>query len=796
MSHPRFNPKPLALSIALLLAPFAVHAQAANWSATAVEVRIAAQPLADALNDWARQTKLELIVSPALVAGKTAPAVSGSLTPRQALERLLAGSGLAASVDGSAVVIKLAPLTSTGEKTLPAVVVTGGADLAGALPKAYAGGQLARGGRLGMLGNVDVMDSPFHLTSFTAQAIQNQQASTIAEVVAKDPSVRSTAPSGDVADAFFIRGFPIGDNNIGEIAFDGLYGVAPNYRLMADYAERVEVLKGPAAMIYGMSPNSGVGGGINVVPKRAEDDLTRVRADYSTSSQVGGHVDVSRRFGAERQFGVRLNGSHHDGDTPIDNQSKKATLGAMALDYQGERLRATLDLIDQREDVDAPSRRPWLSAGLAVPDAPDSRKNVTQRWEWYESREQSALLRAEYQAHEQLSVFASFGKAQTEIDRFFNTPVIVNAAGDTTVTPTRANFDVDRQSTEAGVRGRFVTGPVKHQVTLQWSQYEDRLGQGTVAGQAYASNIYAPVDRPAQYVAAPANVPKRSSNRLGGIALADTLSMFDERLQVMVGLRRQEIQSDNFNASGVKTSSYDKSAVTPMVGVVIKPWQQVSVYANHIEGLSKGDTAPNTAVNAGEVFAPYEARQQEIGVKVDHGRLMTTLSVFQITRPSGQMTGNRFSADGEQRNRGVELSAYGAVGRGVRLYAGATWIDAELTRTNSTATVGNTAVGVPAVQLALNAEWDVPLLAGVTLTGGLLHSGEQYANQANTQRLPAWTTLDLGARYRTALAGQPLTIRADLRNVSDKDYWAGASTWGTLIAGAPRTFLLSATLDF
>ncbi len=796
MSHPRFNAKPLALSIALLLAPLAVHAQAANWPATAVEVRIAAQPLADALNDWARQTKIELIVSPALVAGKTAPAVSGSLTPRQALERLLAGSGLAAAVDGSAVVIKKAPPASSGEKTLPAVVVTGGADLAGALPKAYAGGQLARGGRLGMLGNVDIMDSPFHVTGFTAQAIQNQQASTIAEVVARDPSVRSTAPSGDVADAFFIRGFPIGDNNIGEIAFDGLYGVAPNYRLMADYAERVEVLKGPAAMIYGMSPNSGVGGGINVVPKRAEDDLTRVRADYSTRSQVGGHVDLSRRFGAERQFGVRVNGSHHDGDTPIDHQSRKATLGAMALDYQGERLRATLDLIDQRENVDAPSRRPWLSAGLAVPDAPDSRKNVTQRWEWYESREQSALLRAEYQAHEQLSVFASFGKAQTEIDRFFNTPVIVNAAGNTTVTPTRANFDVVRSSAEAGVRSRFTTGPVKHQVTLQWSQYEDRLGLGTVAGQAYASNIYAPVDRPAQNVAAPTTVPKRSTNRLGGIALADTLSMFDERLQVMLGLRRQEILSDNFNTGGVKTSSYDKSAVTPMVGLVIRPWQRVSVYANHIEGLSKGDTAPNTAVNAGEVFAPYKARQQEIGVKVDHGRLMTTLSVFQITRPSGQMTGNRFSADGEQRNRGVELSAYGAVGDGLRLYAGATWIDAELTKTSNPATLGNTAVGVPAVQLALNAEWDVPLLAGVTLTGGLIHSGKQYANQANTQRLPAWTTLDLGARYRTALAGQPLTIRADLRNVSDQGYWAGSSTWGTLIAGAPRTFLLSATLDF
>jgi iron complex outermembrane receptor protein len=346
------------------------------------------------------------------------------------------------------------------------------------------------------------------------------------------------------------------------------------------------------------------------------------------------------------------------------------------------------------------------------------------------------------------------------------------------------------------VRGRFTTGPIKHRVTLQWSRYEDRLGLGTVAGQAYTSNLYAPVDRPAQHVAAPASVPKLSENHMDGIALADTLEMLDDRLHIMFGGRRQQIRSDNFGAGGVKTSSYDKSAVTPMAGLVIRPWQQVAFYGNYIEGLSKGDTAPNTASNAGEVFAPYKARQQEIGIKVDHGRLMTTLSIFQITRPSGQMTGSRFSADGEQRNRGVELSAYGAVSDDLRLYAGATWIDAELTKTNSAATTGKTAVGVPAVRVTLNAEWDVPLLPGLTLIGGVLHSGKQYADQANTRRLAAWTTLDLGARYRNTLAGKPLTLRADVRNVGDRDYWSGASTWGTLIAGAPRTFQLSATIDF
>jgi iron complex outermembrane receptor protein len=200
-----------------------------------------------------------------------------------------------------------------GSRTLSEVTVR--EERSAGLPAPYAGGQSARGARLGVLGNTDTMKTPFSVSSYTSQMIQNQQAGTVADVLAADSSVRSTGQTGGLLDAFFIRGFPIGEGNVGEVAFDGQYGVAPNYRLFTDYIERVEVLKGPGALLYGMSPNSGIGGVINVVPKRAlRTDLTRFTADYASGSQAGGHLDVSRRFGVDRQFGLRVNAGHQQGD--------------------------------------------------------------------------------------------------------------------------------------------------------------------------------------------------------------------------------------------------------------------------------------------------------------------------------------------------------------------------------------------------------------------------------------------------------------------------------------------------
>ncbi|HDS1737572.1 TonB-dependent receptor [Pseudomonas sp. BP8] len=806
-SRPRAE-RALALAVRSAVLGIALAAAGAScWAAApaqldAVEVKryeIPAGALGRALSSFAMQSGIALSFEPALTEGLQSPGLAGNFSPREGIAQLLAGSGLelAALGDGTFMLVRQPEVSADG-LTLAATNIDASSLRTGGLPDAYAGGQVARGGRVGMLGNKDVLDTPFSVTSYTAKTLADLQTVTVADALERDPSVRSTGQAGGIVDSFFIRGFPVGEGNLGELAFDGVYGVAPNYRVFTEYAERVEVLKGPGALMYGISPNSGVGGVINIVPKRAlAEDLTRLTASYASDTQVGGHVDISRRFGAERQWGVRFNGSLAQGDTAIDNQQRALDIGAIALDYQGERLRLNLDFISQKEQWDAASRPFTVAAGTEVPSAPNGRSNLPQDWGWSETREQSALLGGEYDLNDSLTLFAHAGGGRADVARMSDqVPRILNAAGDTSNTPGYYKFNVDRSTADIGLRGLFESGPVNHTVTLMATRYQDELSRGITNGTEVFSNIYHPLDRSKQYLLAP-KVLRVSETELSGVALTDTLAVLDDRVQLTLGLRRQAIESRNYSAAGVVTSRYDDSATTPVVGLVVKPWDNVSFYYNYVEGLSKGDVAPATAGNGGEAFAPYETKQHELGVKYEHATFMTTLALFQIEKPSGEVgADNLFSVQAEQRNRGVELSMFGEIAPGTRLLGGVTLLDGELTDSATAANRGNEPVGVPNVQANLWAEWDTPWVEGVTLTGGAIYTASQYINQANTQALDAWTRFDLGARYVTRIDGRPTTFRATVQNVFDREYWSGVASYGAISPGYPRALQLSATVDF
>ncbi|MFH0020663.1 TonB-dependent siderophore receptor [Pseudomonas fluorescens] len=753
---------------------------------------IPAGPLGATLSSFAVDADIALSFQPALTDGLSSPALSGRYSTQEAVNRLLAGSGLdmVRRSDGSYTLV-------ARRVTLDETAVIGTDRRSDALPAVYAGGQVASGGRLGLLGNTDVMDAPFSVSTYTSALIKDQQAVTVGDVLERDSSVRSTGQTGGIVDSFFIRGFPVGEGNLGELAFDGVYGVAPNYRVFTEYAERIELVKGPGALLYGMSPNNAVGGVINVVPKRSlDEDLSRFTASYAMNAQLGGHVDVSRRFGEERRFGVRINGSTQLGDTAIDKQSRQVNIGAIALDYQGERLRTSFDWLQQKERFDAASRPFLIAPGVDIPSAANGRTSVSQDWGWSKTRDTSALLSGEYDLSDALTVFAHAGGGKSAVARMSDqTPTIINPAGDTSSTPGYYKFEVKRYTVDTGARLRFDTGPVSHRTAVQVSRYRDVLSRGIISAAPILSNIYHPVDRPEPYIPEPAT-PKVSESELTGVALADTLSILDDRAQVTLGVRQQNIKSDNYNASGVVTTSYDDSRTTPLFGAVIKPWDHVALYYNYIEGLSKGDIAPSTASNAGEIFAPYVSRQHEVGVKADYGSFTSTLSLFQITKPSGELAAGVFSVQGEQRNRGLELNVFGEVTPGTRLLGGVTLLDAELTKTAVAGNRGNKPVGVPSVQANLWAEWDTSWLEGLTLTGGAIHTGSQYVNQANTQKLDDWTRFDVGARYTTRIDERPTTFRATVQNVFDREYWSGVASYGAFSQGSPRTLLLSATVDF
>lgn len=184
-----------------------------------------------------------------------------------------------------------------GEFILEGVEVTASRET---LSPAYAGGQVARGANLGVLGNKDFMDTPFNVTSYTSQIMEDQQANTLYDVLINDPSVRFTTPTGQVAEYYKIRGLDVAMEHL---YFNGMQGLAPYYRVPVEFLERVEVLKGPSSLLYG-GVNASVGGSINLMPKRAgEEDVTSFTTSYTSSSHFGGHLDIGRRFGKKQRMG-------------------------------------------------------------------------------------------------------------------------------------------------------------------------------------------------------------------------------------------------------------------------------------------------------------------------------------------------------------------------------------------------------------------------------------------------------------------------------------------------------------
>lgn len=704
--------------------------------------------------------------------------------PLTRLIRQCLGAGLALAAVG------VAAQTAEGP-ALKEVTVSDQAEAIGGLQKTYAGGQIARGGDLGILGKTDQMNVPFSTTNYTSELIENQQALTIADVVMNDASVRTLQARGGYGDDFQVRGFSL---SMRDVSVNGLYGLSPSTRLPLEVIERVEVLKGPGSLTNGVGPSGSIGGSINVVTKRAGDvPLNRLTATYMGKAQFGTHLDVGRRFGEDNQWGVRVNGVWRNGEGNIDGGRQRLGLASVGLDYEGQGLRWSLDaLTTSGKTTEFRPQSAFLAGITQVPAVPDSRTNFNPGTELLD-KAKTVISRVEYDINAHTSVYGGVGYSDVSSDQSFPTAVQrIDSLGNFTVR--NGFYDEFNKTTSAdvGLRTRFKTGAIGHTVVAAANYMDRESGYFyQLTTKAVPSNIYNPSPLPAiDFVrGAPTKNAELTQHSL---ALADTMALFSDRVLVTVGLRDQTI--DQKNASG--TTLYKASTVTPLAGVVFKPQNNVSVYANYTAGLSAGGTAgPNTA-NAGQVFAPQKSKQYEVGVKVDWGRMTTQAALYQIQRP-GSMTDpvtNVYSFGGETRNRGLELTAYGEIQKGLRLLASAAFNNAKLSRTAGGVNQGNDANGVPERTFNLGLDWDTPWVEGLSLNGRVIHTSSMYYDAANILRMPGWTRLDLGARLRTHVAGKPVVLRASLENVSNKSYWVTAAGYTT--TGAPRTLMLSAQVDF
>jgi len=729
------------------------------------------------------------------------PALPGLLKVAPMFRSVLLVSCCAVSLAGPALA-RTAASQDPDASALEEVIITGSQVT---LTSPYAGGQVARGGRVGLFGSLGVMDTPFATTSYTEELSRNQQSRSVGDVLQNDPAVRVSKGFGNFQELYVIRGFPVYSD---DMTFNGLYGILPRQFVASEFLERVEVFHGATAFLNGAAPGgSGVGGAFNLTPKRAPNEpLTRVTAGVESGGELYLAGDVARRFGPDQDYGARLTLVRRDGESPIDGEDRQLTAIGLGLDRRGERARFSADVGYQDHHIDAP--RPTVTPLGAVPAAPSADTNFAQPWTYTDEEQVFGVARGEFDLTDAVTAWAAFGSRQGKESNVLANP---NAAADGTITAYR--FDNTREDTvwsgDVGIRAELTTGPVDHRIVASASQVQSKSKNayafsnfaGFAAG-TLSDPVAAAMPAATFFVGGDASNPhvtERVDN--ASLAIADRLSLLDGKLLVTAGVRYQTIETKTYDYNtGALGASYQGDATTPAFAVVWKPVERVSVYANYAEALIPGKVAPSVVngvavTNAGEVLDPFVGEQVEVGAKYDAGTFGGSISVFRTTlqTESFDTVSRIYSSGGEQENRGVELSVYGEPVEGLRLLGGTSWLDAEI------ASSGRTPIGVPEFQANANIEWDVRQIAGLTLEGRAVYTGEQETNATTSIPLDAWTRFDAGVRYAVGVSGKPVTLRARVENLADEDQWVAVGGYpgaNYLTLGAPRTLRVSISTDF
>jgi iron complex outermembrane receptor protein len=671
------------------------------------------------------------------------------------------------------------PAFAQDEQVLQAVKVTA-ARADGFAPKTVEAGSF-RG--------ADIMDVPSTVNVVTREVLELQAAGGLYDALRNTAGVTRQQNGGETWDQLVIRGIAV--ENRTNYRLNGSLPIMNFSQVPMEDKERVEVLKGATALYYGFTSPAGV---VNFVTKRAgAKPVTTVGMMVDQNGSAVATADVARRFGEQQQVGVRVNaaggtlGSYLD---KVGNGNRK--FASAALDW---RVNARLLL---KADLEYDQRRVTEQAGIALPAAVngaitlpvavDPQRLIGPDWAKFDATTQNLLLRADYALTDDWAVTVEAGHSETARDRALAIFRLTNAAALATgagrITGNLQHSVVDSDMLRAELAGTVATGPMQHDLTFgatRTDKGQDPIYQAnyTIATQ----NLYKPVAITSYTIGAYPSAPTTAelSSRDSGVYAIDRLT-FSPHWQAVAGVRSVQYRSDQ------GTNHYDVSKTTPMAALIYKLNQDMSFYASSSQGLEEGETAPTGSANVGVRMAPGVSRQKELGARwrVDGGTLVQA-ALFDISRP-GYYTNstNVFTADGEQRYRGMELSAQGKLTRALSWQTSAQWLDPEFRHINADY---NGKLPENASKQTTSAFLSYELASGVSLNGGAYYTGRRPVNDLNQSFLGGVTLFSVGGRY----AVNNMVWQLNVDNAADKRYWAGAGT--RLASGAPRLIKLSVKVD-
>lgn len=671
---------------------------------------------------------------------------------------------------------------------------------------------------VGILGPLPAQDTPFSFSVASSDLIQNVQATSAQEVTALMPTVQNiTSESNGLGLLYMSRGFQ--DN----VAIDGLVQtLSIKGPIAIEDKERVEQLSGVSALLYGPSAlGSAIGGIVDYVQKRpTAEPLAVVTLGNHSGSNVYIHGDFSGPIDSADQFGYRLNVVAQGGDTAIENQSITKYLASLALDYRvTDRTVLQFDASHQFYKNVAPPLN-WNLSGSIVPPtlnlADSGAPNFTYQ-KWVTDRG-GLRLKSDLSSIVSVRVGGEFQVNYNPNEFADNEPLASDGSYSQVIARFRDRyFDT---SAYAFLDFKFSTFGVQHAVTTGYTFQDDRLREVPYDFSSYAFpdgfNIYNSAATAAAQQAAdlaqeslsPGQPPSMTVfiRQFQSIPLVDNVH-FNDQWSLIAAVSYATISLRNYDdfigdtTFNQETSSYRKSAVTPMVAGLFKPIPALTLYASYQEALEDGGIAPPTfnglpVADPGPA-KPSTSRQYEVGAKATVGGAFLTVSLFDINKqnliyllnPDGTLYD--YTAGGREEHKGVEFSLSGKVTDHLTLLGGGTAFNARITREpDDPALIGQIPSGISRYMAKLYGEYTFDALPGFVIAGGVQYYGNQLIANSDTGPfvyLPAYTVGNVGARYTRSLLGHAASLFFNVDNVGNTKSWVGPLD--------PLTFKVSATVS-
>lgn len=676
---------------------------------------------------------------------------------------------------------------------LQTVKVEANAEVAGGPVDGYH----AKNSATGTKTDTPLENTPVSVQVISRQVMDDQQVLTLADAVANVSGVYTRqGPDGGTSDMFNIRGFTV---STASSYWDGVKDFSRAPKETAGL-ERIEILKGPAAIMYGrIEP----GGMINRISKRPQaEEFTKVQQQVGSDNYFRTTIDSNGKLSADNTLLYHVNVAVEDADGYKDDTHNKRTYVAPQIEWQAS------DSTNIRTGLEYQTNdRSWaLTYGTIgnsngpIKDLPIS-TNFHDKDDYYEDNSLSWFLTWNHELNESWNLQQRI----TYVDRNSKAEGTWLYRADASGNYSRDYWGWDDEkaeiiSTNIDLTGKFATGNIQHTLLTGIDYFDEDNDSGGWAGDGTIlnSNIYAPNHDDAPYDLNHTSVPYWYTNKNIGVYVQDQMAMLDERLHILVGVRHDSANYDYlYDTTGLGS---DDKATTWRGGVLYKLTPQVSVYTSYVEGFGASNIAPK-----GEKFDPQTSDQYEIGTKVElTPNLGITLAAFQLIKDNLTMADpnnvTKTILAGEATSNGGELDITGKVTDNWSLIASYAYTDVRYTRSDRLQ--GQPIHSVPRHGGSL---WNTYKFAdsGWRVGGGIVYRGERLAMQRSAApslypyMLDSYTLINAMVGYDFKVSTYPVKAQLNISNATDERYYP--STYGSfdrIALGSPRSIMGSINIHF